>query len=207
MGVFSEQNSGKNLENHAMNSGHGQNNSLATNVSRHSSETNLTTMQKLTSLIVSGSFCLWLLAGCATRNSSPASAASNSVPILVSGAKVIVATNAADNSVTTYRFQNKTPFSKYDSAIVEATAKKWDEILGKQKFKQDRHGKVVVRYHLHSDGTVSDLKTLKNNVGEVLDYICIEAIKDCAPFAPWPPDMVRMVGQDYREITFTFYYQ
>ena len=156
---------------------------------------------------MSGSLCVWLLAGCATRNSSPASAASNSVSILVSGARVIVATNAADNSVTIYRFQNKTPFDKYDSAIVEATEKRWYEILGKLKFKQDRHGKVVVQYHLHPDGTVSDIKTLKNNVGILLGYFCKCAIKECAPFAHWPPDMVRMVGRDYREITFTFYYQ
>ena len=27
-----------------------------------------------------------------------------------------------------------------------------------------------------------------------------------APFGKWPPDMARMIGANYREITFTFYY-
>jgi hypothetical protein len=50
------------------------------------------------------------------------------------------------------------------------------------------------------------METLENNVGEVLGYLCQESVEEAAPFAKWPPDMVRMIGQNYRDITFTFYY-
>ena len=50
------------------------------------------------------------------------------------------------------------------------------------------------------------MQTLENTVGELLGYLCQEAIEEAAPFAKWPPDMVRMIGANYREITFTFYY-
>ena len=56
------------------------------------------------------------------------------------------------------------------------------------------------------DGTVSDMQVLENTVGEMLGYVCQQAINEPSPFAKWPPDMRRMVGQNYREITFTFYY-
>jgi TonB family protein len=99
------------------------------------------------------------------------------------------------------------PFGKYDAAIIEATTKKWNDILDRQKFKVDRSGKVVMRFHLHQDGTVSSVKAVENSAGYVLGFLCSRAIKEAAPFAPWPPDMMKMLNQDYREITFTFYYQ
>jgi hypothetical protein len=44
-----------------------------------------------------------------------------------------------------------------------------------------------------------------NNVGEVLGLLCQKAVLDPAPFAAWPSDMRRMLG-DSRQIRFTFYY-
>jgi hypothetical protein len=164
-------------------------------------------MRGLTSAIVAGIFYVWLLAGCATRNSSPASSAFKPASISVVGPEAISTTNTVRNSVTKHQFQNKTPFEKYDSAIVEAVEKRWGAILDSQKFKVDRSGKVVMRFHLNQDGTVSNVKTMENSAGYVLRYLCSQAIKDAAPFAHWPPDMVKMVNQEYREITFTFYYQ
>ena len=63
-----------------------------------------------------------------------------------------------------------------------------------------------MRFKLKSDGTVIEMETLENTVGELLGYLCQEAIEEAAPFAKWPPDMVRMIGANYREVTFTFYY-
>ena len=99
-----------------------------------------------------------------------------------------------------------TPFGAYDEAIVEAIQQYWDNELNSQKFAQDRTGEVTLRFHLNYDGTVSDMEVLNNTVGELLCYVCQEAITQSAPFAPWPSDMRRMVGANYREITITFYY-
>jgi predicted RNA-binding protein associated with RNAse of E/G family len=79
-------------------------------------------------------------------------------------------------------------------------------LLDSQQFARDRNGKVILRFHLNHDGTITDIQELQNTVGDVLGYVCREAVTDPAPFAAWPSDMRRMVGENYREITFTFYY-
>ena len=99
-----------------------------------------------------------------------------------------------------------TPFGEYDRAIIEAVSQRWYDLLDSRRFAQDRTGKVTLRFKLKSDGTIIEMQTTDNNVGELLGYLCQEAIEEAAPFAKWPPDMVRMIGANYREITFTFYY-
>jgi hypothetical protein len=99
-----------------------------------------------------------------------------------------------------------TPFGAYDEAFIEAVTQHWYDLLDSQKFAQDRTGKVTVRFHLNYDGSITEMKILENNVGELLGYVCQEAIAEPAPFAAWPSDMRRMVGANFREITFTFYY-
>jgi hypothetical protein len=99
-----------------------------------------------------------------------------------------------------------TPFGAYDAALVEAVTQRWYDLLDSQQFAMDRSGKVTLRFHLNYDGTITEMTVLQNTVGELLGYVCQKAVSDPAPFAPWPGDMRRMVGENYREITFTFYY-
>jgi hypothetical protein len=99
-----------------------------------------------------------------------------------------------------------TPFGVYDAAIVEAVSQRWYDLLDSRQFAQDRTGKVTLRFHLNYDGTVTDMAILDNTVGQMLSLVCRDAVEGSAPFAAWPSDMRRMVGQNYREITFTFYY-
>ena len=99
-----------------------------------------------------------------------------------------------------------TPFGDYDAAIVEAVSQRWYDLLDNHRFAQDRSGKVTLRFKLKPDGSIIEVQTTDNTVGEVLGYLCQEAIEEAAPFANWPPDMSRMIGANYRDITFTFYY-
>lgn len=99
-----------------------------------------------------------------------------------------------------------TQFGEYDRAIIEAVSQRWYDLLDSRRFAQDRTGKVILRFKLKPDGTIIEMQTADNNVGELLGYLCQEAIEEAAPFAKWPPDMVRMIGANYREISFTFYY-
>ena len=99
-----------------------------------------------------------------------------------------------------------TAFGAYDAAIVEAVSQRWYDLLDSRQFAQDRTGKVTLQFHLNYDGTVTGMEVEENTVGELLSLVCRDAIEESAPFAPWPSDMRRMVGQNYREITFTFYY-
>ncbi|HUC83628.1 MAG TPA: hypothetical protein VL970_00440 [Candidatus Acidoferrales bacterium] len=99
-----------------------------------------------------------------------------------------------------------TPFGEYDRAIVEAVSQRWYDLLDSRRFADDRTGKVTLRFKLKPDGSIIEMQTLDNTVGELLGYLCQEAIEEAAPFAKWPPDMARMIGSNSRDITFTFYY-
>ena len=97
-----------------------------------------------------------------------------------------------------------TPFGDYDRAIIEAVQQRWYDLIANHN--QDRSGKVMLRFKLKSDGSVIEMQTLENTVGELLGYLCQEAIEEAAPFAPWPADIRREIGANYRDVTFTFYY-
>jgi len=99
-----------------------------------------------------------------------------------------------------------TPFGDYDAAIIEAVTQRWYDLLDNHRYAQDRTGKVMLRFKLKPDGSIIEMQTLENTVGQMLGYLCQEAIEEAAPFAKWPPDMSRMIGANYRDITFTFYY-
>ena len=66
-------------------------------------------------------------------------------------------------------------------------------------------GKVALEFHLHPDGRITDMKVLENTVDELLCLLCQRAILEPAPFAKWPMEMRRLIGED-REIKFTFFY-
>ena len=99
-----------------------------------------------------------------------------------------------------------TAFGDYDRAIIEAVQQRWYDLLDNHRYAQDRSGKVSLHFKLKYDGTIIEMQTVENNVGQMLGYLCQEAIEEAAPFAKWPPDMVAIIGSNYREITFTFYY-
>jgi outer membrane biosynthesis protein TonB len=98
-----------------------------------------------------------------------------------------------------------TPFGAYDSALVRAISQKWYTLLDERDYASDSRGKVVLQFRLHYDGRVSDVNMAENTAGEVLGLLCQKAVQDPAPFAAWPSDMRRTLG-DIRNIQFTFYY-
>jgi hypothetical protein len=99
-----------------------------------------------------------------------------------------------------------TPFGDYDRKFIGAVTQRWYDLLDSQSFSMDRSGKVTVKFRLNYDGSVTDMQVLENTVGDLLGYVCQQAVTDPSPFEPWPSDMRRMVGQNYRDIVFTFYY-
>ncbi len=98
-----------------------------------------------------------------------------------------------------------TPFGAYDAALVEAISQRWFTLLEERDYASDSRGKVILQFHLHYDGRITDMSVAGNTAGEVLGLICQKAVMDPAPFAQWPSDMRRMMG-DTRSIQFTFYY-
>lgn len=97
------------------------------------------------------------------------------------------------------------PFGAYDRALIEAISHRWYSLLDEHQYASDSRGKVVVQFHLHYDGRVTEVNMSENTAGEMLGLLCERAITDPAPFEKWPADMRRLLGNT-RSIQFTFYY-
>lgn len=98
-----------------------------------------------------------------------------------------------------------TPFGAYDAAFIEAVSQRWFDLLESQRHSLGASGKVVLQFRLHQDGRISEMNVAENTVTGVLALLCQKAVLDPAPFAAWPSDMRRMMGET-RNIQFTFYY-
>lgn len=98
------------------------------------------------------------------------------------------------------------PFGNYDRAFIAAVQQRWYKLLEEHHYGFERSGKVVLRFRLRSDGTVTDMTQLESEVGDVWAFLCESAVLTQSPFARWPLEMRRMIGADVREITFTFHY-
>jgi hypothetical protein len=98
------------------------------------------------------------------------------------------------------------PFGNYDSVFIGIVQERWYTLLDQNRFTLDRRGKVAVTFKLHYDGRITALGVEENTVGPVLGLLCEKAILDPAPFPKWPTEMRQRVGEDTREVRFTFYY-
>lgn len=98
------------------------------------------------------------------------------------------------------------PFGDYDRAIIVAIQNRWFDLLDMRGFGHEKSGKVVLEFRLYYDGRISSMNVAENTVDEMLSLLCQKAVMDPAPYARWPSDMRRMVGANYRDVRFTFYY-
>jgi TonB family protein len=121
---------------------------------------------------------------------SAAPAASASLPI--------VRTPAAQKDET-----RNSSFKEYDERMVATVHHSWRALLDGTR-RSDQTGTVVVKFLLHSDGTVSDLRTISSEVAKALSIRCEAAILAVQSFGRWPGPNIR---KGAREITFTFHYQ
>jgi hypothetical protein len=95
----------------------------------------------------------------------------------------------------------------YDAELVEAIQSRWDDLLDQVSYNSYRHGRVVVQFRLNYDGRITDLMIVETTVGDMLAILCRKAIEDPSPYDKWPQEMRHMMDKDYRDISFTFYYQ
>lgn len=98
------------------------------------------------------------------------------------------------------------PYRNYDYTAAGTIRKNWYKIIAEDKITYKRSGKVKIGFQEHWDGSVTDLRILTNTMSDVFGNASLRAITNSTPFAPWPPNMARMIGKDHREITFTFNY-
>ena len=99
-----------------------------------------------------------------------------------------------------------TPFGAYDAALIEAIQSRWYDLLDQISYNNYRTGRVVLQFRLNYDGRITDLRIAETTVGDTLALLCQKAILDPAPYEKWPQEMRQMADKDYRDISFTFYY-
>ena len=100
-----------------------------------------------------------------------------------------------------------TPFGEYDNALVDAISVRWWRLLEDRIYASDARGKVILQFHLHPDGRITEMNVAgSTTTEEIWSLICQKAVLDNAPFPPWPSDMRRSMPGDVRSMQFTFYY-
>lgn len=104
-----------------------------------------------------------------------------------------------------------TPFGEYDREFIEAVQQHWYDLLDSMNFSDDRHGEVVLQFHLNYDGTITDMKVLDDTVDDspdgIMGFVCVRAVNEPSPYERWPREMRLQIDKDYREIQFTFFYE
>lgn len=97
-----------------------------------------------------------------------------------------------------------TLLGEYDHRIVDAIRQCWMDLMEPRTV--GRGGKVVVLFRLHSDGRVSDVRSVENECGQMEALLAETAITKPAPFERWPLELRRELGADFRDVRFSFYY-
>jgi outer membrane biosynthesis protein TonB len=98
------------------------------------------------------------------------------------------------------------PFGDYNYRLVQAVQERWYQLLDERKFALERSGRAVIKFNLHADGSVSEVRTSDSTVGDTLSFLCELAVMQPAPFGKWPSEVRRLIGRDVFEVTFTFNY-
>jgi hypothetical protein len=112
-------------------------------------------------------------------------------------------TNSSANSNNA--FSTSPECSAYDRTLFTKIEHRWDDYLSAKQLTPHKPGKVVVRFKLHSDGSISDLTTIEKT-DSLYELVCLKTVTTSAPFPKWPDEMHKLVQKDYRDIVFTFYY-
>lgn len=98
----------------------------------------------------------------------------------------------------------KTSYGDYDAEFIDAVRTHWYQLL--EHHETAGSGKVVVEFRLLPDGRITNLQIVQNEMSELLGFICGQAISEPAPYRPWPEEMRREIPNNFRDVTFTFYY-
>jgi len=99
----------------------------------------------------------------------------------------------------------ESPFGAYDKAIVRAVQARWYRLI-EQHGLYERAGEVTLHFQLLDDGTIRAMETKENTAGQILALFCEKAVVDSAPFEPLPDRLRILIGNEPREVNFTFYY-
>ncbi len=90
--------------------------------------------------------------------------------------------------------------SEHDRKLFRAIELAWDESLEARSYTE--HGSIIIRFRLHSAGTISNVSEEGNSGDSVFSLLCRMAVEHPVPFEPFP----RGTGlrKEYRDISIRF---
>lgn len=94
----------------------------------------------------------------------------------------------------------------YDALFIQSVKARWLDLLDSRDNASAPRGHVRMQFKLHYDGRITDMLVIEHTVTETLSLICQKAVLDPAPFDKWTREMRMLIGKEFREIKFTFYY-
>ncbi len=94
------------------------------------------------------------------------------------------------------------PFGNYDARLIASIQDRWHNIIPSVR----EVGRVVVTFNLWENGEVTDIEVERSTVSSILSLKCERAVREPAPYDPWPDKMREVIGNDRRLVRFTFYY-
>jgi hypothetical protein len=103
-------------------------------------------------------------------------------------------------------YEGHAVFNGYDNSMIKIVQHRWYSLVDNNA-KANQKGSVVLEFNLTSDGRITNMRVTKSEVPDLEIFLAKRAVLDSAPFPPWPTDMRRIIGKDYREVTFRFYYE
>jgi outer membrane biosynthesis protein TonB len=114
-----------------------------------------------------------------------------------------------DGGANRYRMDStldavKTSYGDYDAMFIDAVKQRWYQLA---EYRSPGAGRVVVEFRMLPDGRIINLRLVQSDVPDLFSIICQQAIRDPAPYRPWPMEMRRDIPQEYRDVTFTFIYE
>ena len=135
------------------------------------------------------------------RPASPGSSSSREIGARKSSLR---ATGISRYGIAAFNVE-ESPFGAYDKAIIRAVQSRWYALIDQNSL-YERSGQVTLHFNLMPDGSIDEMKTEDNSAGEILALFCEKAIVDSAPFEPLPDKLRMLIGNQPREVNFTFYY-
>lgn len=97
-------------------------------------------------------------------------------------------------------------YGDYAQRMLEAVQASWWGILSRTRMDDFAAGTVVVRFRLARDGTVPEAEVVSSTVPALAALACKDAVQLPAPYDPWRPEMVALLGED-ETVTITFHYR
>lgn len=104
--------------------------------------------------------------------------------------KTKYATNEAGTLALDSRFSE---FGDYTQRFLEIIQARWWTNCERTRLHAPE-SIVVIEFILCKDGTLKEVTITHHNSSEPGAYACKDAIESCAPFDPWPPEMVKVLG-------------